>query len=145
MSSAIQPAPARPAAKAGSEWLSIATRADANPLTIVPEGCRPEVVRLWLCNSHLFASSLPLCSTVRVYLDEQEITADDVNTIVARLLQPDARARHRFASDVLADLSRMVAEAVKRNKARQQCERLARERKAFDVKVIAADLFSKPT
>lgn len=96
----------------------LAQRADTNPLTLLPPEVRPAVARLWLCNHHLLQTALALCSTLRVYLDEQPITTDDVNRICATLLKPAIRAKHKFASDLLSDLSLYVAEAAQRNESR---------------------------
>jgi len=130
-----------------SNWQDLAARADFNPLRdLIPAECRPAVTRLWLVNSHLIPSALALCATVRVYLDEQEISSRDIAGIVARLLQPEARMKHKFASDLIADLSRMVCEVAKSNEARDQCERLRDEATDFETraKVIPGDLFQTP-
>ncbi len=142
MSDAIQKARATaPAKAAGSDWQSLAARQDANPMQAVPHDCRPAVARLWMCNAHLFPSALALCATVRLYLDEQPITTDDVNSIVGRLLQPEARSRQKFASDVLADMSRMVAEACKRNVAREEAAKRKEDGEQFAAAKIASGLF----
>lgn len=96
------------------------------------------VARLWMCNAHLLPSSLALCATIRVYLDEQPISTDDVNAICARLLKPYMRARQRFASDLMAELSRLIDEVVKRNESREAAADRERERKAYDAAGSAA-------
>ncbi|WP_157469156.1 hypothetical protein [Gemmata sp. SH-PL17] len=122
MGSEIQKQAPRAPAKVGSDWQSLAGRQDFNPLTAVPQECRQAVAKLWMCNEHLFASSLAICATIRVYLEEQKVTPEDIERIVSRLLKPDLRAGHKFASDVIADLSRMVGEAAKHNESLARLE-----------------------
>lgn len=100
------------------------------------------MLKLFLCNSHVLQSALALCSTLRVYLDEYPLTPDDVNAICAKLLRPEVRARHKFAADLIADLSRLVANRLRKREAQREVAVRAAETKAFAVKkVIAADLF----
>lgn len=124
MSGLVNPA-TRDLARMGDE------KAMVNPALMIPAECRVAVGKLHLCNQHLFGSSaLALCATVRVYLDEQPITIEDINRICGRLLQPDIRARCRGSWDVIAELSRLVDEAAKRNRAADATE--ARRKDAAD-------------
>lgn len=113
---------------------------------VAPAEVRAAVARLWTCNAHLFPSAIAVACTVRDFLDTQEITHDDVNGIVERLLLPDVRQRHRGAWDVIADLSRFVAEAAARNKSRREAEERRRQGEAFEgaKPVDLAGLFAMP-
>jgi hypothetical protein len=120
-------------------------KSQANPLALmIPAEWRPAVGRLWMCNAHLFGgSALALCATLRVYLDEHAITTEDVEGIVRILLLPRKRAQQRFASDVIAELSRLVAEAIEARKSRDQNQRLRAESAAFvSTRVLGRDFGS---
>ena len=102
-------------------WVEIAKHKPTtdNPLLLIPSDWRNPVAVLWMCNAHLLPSSLALCSTLRVY-SEHGITSEQIATIVRRLLDPERRQRHKFASDLIADLSGLVAESIKSSKVREE-------------------------
>lgn len=134
-------------AKPKSDWPALAAQIATNPLLVLPADARAAVARLWACNGHLFPSAAPLACTVRDYLDTQEVTAGDIGDICARLLLPDVRARQRGSWDVIADLSRFVAEAAARNKSRREADerrRAADEFEAARPAVPLGDLFKMP-
>lgn len=116
--------------RAGSNWAAIAKTADANPMLILPEPVRAAVGKLWMCNSHLFPSGLPLCSTIRVYLDAGTLEHTDIDALVDRLLTPEHRRRHKFASDLLTDLADLLlvipAERKKAERAMAQSDAMRR-------------------
>lgn len=73
---------------------------------------------------------MPLYSTFRVYLDDHGLDLEDVPSICSRLLSPDRRANHRYASDLFADLAALVAETIKRRRTeRETAQRLAESQK----------------
>ncbi len=125
-----------PAPLAKSDWKELAKTAEVNPLLLIPAECRLAVTRLWMCNSHVLPSSLALCSTVRVYLDEHSLSPSDLERIVSRMLEPWRRAEQRGSWDVMADFSALIAEVVDRNKNRAE----ARERRE-EVTQITGTLF----
>jgi hypothetical protein len=65
---------------------------------------------------------MALATTFRLYLDQQSIGPADVGEIVRWLLMPEKRAGHRFASDLMADLSAMVAEIGRQRKSQRERE-----------------------
>ena len=133
-------------AKAGSDWAAIAQQASVNPLMVVPADVRRAVSRLWLCNQHLFPSALAISCTVRDYLEAEDVTADDVNAICEKLMRPAVRALHKFPADLIADLSRYVAEFAARNKSRREADGRQQEADRFKAatKIDAGDLFKFP-
>lgn len=89
----------------------------------------------------MLQTALDLCSTIRVYLDETNISAADINRICARLMHPERRQYHKFASDILADLARLVDEQCKRNAARREVRERAKPVVRLADVVNLADLF----
>jgi hypothetical protein len=142
MSGEIQKRPDNAPARRPANWTELAATATANPLKLLPTELRPAVARLWMCYAHLLPSALPLCATIRVDLDSTPLDAADLEKIVGRLLQPEKRANHRFASDLLTDLSALVADTIRTKRARAETE--ARRTTGEVAGVKLADLFSKP-
>ena len=102
-----------------------------NPLLLLPPGAaRAALSKLWMANSHLFPGALALATTLRLYLDDHGLTIPDMVDVCHRLLAPERRATHRFASDLIADLSGLVAEVLKRRAAQERQD----ERKRLDHK-----------
>ena len=144
MSDMVRAGERTPARAGNSNWLALAQTGSTNPMLLIPADLRPAVSRLWMCNAHLLPSALALCSTIRVYVDELPLTANDFERIVSRLLTPERRATHRFASDLLTDIATLTAEAVK---AKQNAEQLAELRDSVAAVaggVRLSDLFQKP-
>jgi hypothetical protein len=98
-----------------------------NPLMLIPrEWVKPAAV-LWTTNQHLIPSPLALCSRLRIY-EQQGLTADDLQRIVAELTKPERAATHRFAADLLADLSQLTANVFERRRMDEQSRRNQEER-----------------
>lgn len=101
-----------------------------NPLTLIPHDWRQPVAILWTTNAHLLPSALALCSRLRLYA-EDGLTAAEVKTICRVLTEPERAARHKFAADLLADLSGLVATCNSRRKNLAETARLRGQSEAF--------------
>lgn len=98
-------------------WAAIARHraGQDNPLTLIPAEWVPPVSALWMANFHLFATALPLSASFRI-LAEHGLTTHDAHAICRALLAPDARQRHRFAADLIADMNRIGADLIRGRK-----------------------------
>lgn len=112
-----------------------------NPLKLLPPEVRPAVVKLWVCNHHLFPTALALAASVSVALAETSVTFDNVTAICAALLHPARRSKIKFAADLIAEFSRLVDECAKRNTAAKANAEYA---KAPLVKLKLGELFKTP-
>jgi hypothetical protein len=131
------------------DWRALASNGGVNvtvnPLVMLPKDWRQPVSVVWMCNSHLLPSALPLCSSLRVY-SERGITTDDVERICAQLLDPERRARHKFASDLIADLCGLVAVVIQRRAQREAAAERRAESDEFAQtrKTLGGSLFQLP-
>ncbi len=123
-----------------SNWSELA-KSEANPLLMLPAECRVPVMRLWMCNAHLMSSALALCATFRLYVDEHGLAASDVESVCDRLLDPTRRAGHLGSWVLMAELSALVADTLKTNKAREECEARRLEGYAAVKAANCGDLF----
>jgi hypothetical protein len=126
---------------APKNWQAAALAPTFNALDLMPDECAPSVAKLYLCNQIVLQSALALCSTIRVYLDETNVTPGDINDICARLLRPERRQHHKFASDLMTDLARMVDERAKKNTAAEEARERAKPAVRLADVVNLADLF----
>ena len=93
--------------------------------------------RLWACNTHLFpGGGLSLFASFRVFLDDHGLRLDDVPEICSRMLTPERRATHKFASDFFTDLAAIVAETVRRRRA--EADQQTRRREDIQTRHLAA-------
>lgn len=80
-----------------------------NPLLMLPVDWILPVSKLWATNAHLLPSPLAICARLKLYEGDGLETAD-VERITAALMKPTRAAQHKFAADLLADLSQLVAD-----------------------------------
>jgi len=112
-------------------------KANSNPTLVVPFEVRAVIGRLWACNTHLFpGGGLSLFASFRVFLDDHGLRLDDVPEICSRMLTPERRATHKFASDFFTDLAAIVAETVRRRRA--EADQQTRRREDIQTRHLAA-------
>ena len=97
-------------------------------LRTLPKEYRAEVSRVWMFNAHLLPSPLVLCVRTKYWISECGLTAADLGEIVAKLMAPERSAKHRFAADLVTDLSTEVGIVTQRRKSQREAE----ERRRMD-------------
>jgi len=103
-------------------------KANVNPTLVVPFEVRGVIGRLWACNTHLFpGGGLSLFASIRVFMDGHGLRVEDVPEICTRMMSPDRRAGHKFASDFFTDLASIVAEVVRRRRSETEQQKRRRE------------------
>ena len=85
------------------------------PLLLLPESVRPAALRLWTCNRHLAGLETPiaLAGRVSLWIEEYGLEPQDAAELLNGMLSPEASEKHRFASDLLADLASSVKERIR--------------------------------
>lgn len=101
-----------------------ATKIEANPLDMVPDAYLPDVIELWSLNQHMLPNALPLCARVKLWVAEENLTADEFHRIALVLRKPERAAQHTYAGQFLADLAVLVAATVKDRENRERNARL---------------------
>jgi hypothetical protein len=106
-----------------------------HPLRMLPAVLRPPTLTLWACHRHLAGldSPLPLAALLAVWTAQDGLHHDDAQAICRAMVAPAALARHRFASDLTADLAQHVVDAISRRSA--QAQAAARRETPGDVDV----------
>lgn len=142
MNELAKPEPAK-AVAAFDEFKAQAQPNAPNPLMMIPADWRSSVAVLWTTNAHLLPSALALCARLKLYSGDG-LTGEQVRAICKKLTAPEKAANHRFAADLLADLSGEVAAVLRSARIKEQTEAMREEGERFTAKrglANADDLF----
>lgn len=95
------------------------------PLRLLPETVRPAALRAWVCNRHLagLETALPLAARLSAWIEEHGLRPDDAADLLLDLLSPEASMKHRFASDLLADLAGKVSSRIGKRRTEAEVQR----------------------
>lgn len=95
------------------------------PLRLLPESVRPAALRVWTCNRHLVGLETPLalCARLAVWIGDYGLQANDASQLLNEMLSPESSSKHRFASDLLADLAAAVKERIRMRRNQEEAAR----------------------
>ena len=99
----------------------------AQALKALPAEYRKAVGYLWALNAHLLPTPTPLAMRFQVWIRHEGLTPEDCRAAVRGVTRAEAQAGHRFAADLLADLSGAVASALGRRRSREAAAKRAAE------------------
>lgn len=98
------------------------TEGGPNPLMMLPPAFLDDFMVLWACNRTLLPTDSDrseLCARLSIYA-KRGLTAADWKTVVARMLQPERQARHKFKTDFLTDLAELVSQAIRTRRVEEE-------------------------
>lgn len=92
----------------------------------LPKVYQKPAAYFWGFYQHLLPSPTPLVMRMQVWIEKQTLSIDEARLLFNALVEPEREATYKFASDLLTDLAKTVAEIVRR---RKQIEELEHRRK----------------
>ena len=95
-----------------------------NPLMMLSPAFLDDFMVLWACNRTLLPTDSDrseLCARLSIYA-QRGLTAADWKAVVARMLQPERQAKHKFKTDFLTDLAALVADAIRTRRVREEMQ-----------------------
>lgn len=93
----------------------------------LPPGYQKPAAYFWGFYQHLLPIPTPLIMRLQVWITKQEMTKDEARLLFNALVEPEKEAGYKFASDLLTDMAKSVAEIVRRRKQREEVEQRRKE------------------
>ena len=101
----------------------------------LPPGYQKPAAYFWGFYHHLLPSPTPLKLRMQVWIAKQGLLVEEARMLFNALVEPEREATYKFASDLLTDMAKSVAEIVRR---RKQLEELQQRRNEQSVQVDPA-------
>ena len=93
-----------------------------NPFAILPPEWIKSVSYFAMCKASLLKSPIALCATLKVWIADG-LTLDEGKAIFRRLMAPEFAAGHKWETDLMVDLAKMVAALNDRKRRRADAEK----------------------
>lgn len=105
-------------------------KAEANPFRMIPKEYRRPLAFFWSLNQHMLPNALPLAARVRLWIEQQGLTVDELRKVLSQLSDPERSSRHQYAGQLLADLAGAVAVICDQRRRREAAEERRRDEAA---------------
>jgi hypothetical protein len=94
------------------------------PLLALPPEVRPQALKVWAMNRHLYGleSPLSLAGSIAVWIDEHGLRSEDAVLILKRITHPLRMQEIKKTSDLMSKIAFEAAEAIRNRRLEAEAE-----------------------
>lgn len=108
----------------------IKKHSQADPFSMLPPTVAAPLIKLWAMNADVIPDPTPTILMVRGFMDDHNIKADALASIIAKMTSPESMARYKFGADLKTDLADRCDQWLNRKQSPVEIEAQSRAFKA---------------